>query len=94
MTLAVMAAPSFAIALVNVLNGAFALVAAGQIEIDVGPLAALFGKKTLEEQLHADGIDRRDAQRITDGAVGRRATSLHQNVLLAAEADDVPDDQE
>ena len=51
-------------------------------------------KKALEQQLHADRIDRRDAQRIADGAVGRRPAALHQNSLLAAEAHDVPDDQE
>src|ERR1700683_1013581 len=39
----------FSIAFVNVLNGAFALIAAGKIEIDVGPFAALFGKKSLEK---------------------------------------------
>ena len=83
-----------AVALVDILNGFFALVAAGQIEIDVGPFAALFGKEALEEQVHADGIDGGDAERIADGAVGGRAASLHENVLLAAEADDVPDDQE
>ena len=83
-----------AVALVDILNGALALIAAGQIEIDVGPFAALFGKEALEEQIHADRIDGGDAERIADGAVGGRAASLHQNVVLAAEAHDVPDDQE
>src|SRR5262249_15387950 len=32
--------------------------------------------------------------RITDGAVGRRASSLHQDALLAAKANHVPHDQE
>ncbi len=94
MTLAVMAAPKLSVALVDVLNGALALVAAGKIEIDVGPFAALFGKKALEEQVHADRIDGGDAERVADRAVGGRAAPLHQNVLLAAEAHDVPDDQE
>ena len=40
------------------------------------------------------GIDRGDAQRIADRAVGGRAAALHQDVVLAAEAHDVPDDQE
>ena len=84
---------AFAIAFVQILNDAFALVAAGQIEIDVGPLAAFFGQKALEQQFHADGIDRRDPQRIADGAVGGGAASLDQNVLLAAEADQVPHNQ-
>ena len=84
----------FSVALVDVLNGALALVAAGQIEIDVRPFAALFGKKSLEEQIHSHRIDGGDAERVADGAVGRRAAPLHQNILLAAEANDVPDDQE
>ena len=39
-----------AVALVDVLDDALALVAAGQVEIDVGPLAALFREEALEEQ--------------------------------------------
>ena len=84
---------AFAIAFVQILNDALALVAAGQVEIDVRPLAALFGQKAFEEQFHADGIDRGDAQRIADGAVGGGAASLDQNIFLAAEADQIPDNQ-
>src|SRR5207248_5675396 len=73
---------------------ALAAVAARQIEIDVRPLAALLGQKPLEEQVHADRIDRRDAEAVADGAVGRRSPSLHEDVVLPAEVDDVPDDQE
>ncbi len=73
---------------------ALAPVAARQIEIDVGPLAALFRQKAFEQQIHADRIDRRDAEAVADGAVGRRAAPLHEDVVLAAEVDDVPDDQE
>ena len=76
------------------MNGALALVAAGQIEIDVRPFAALLGKKSLEKQLHAHRIDGGNSQRVADRAVGRRTASLHQNILLAAEANNVPDDQE
>ncbi len=82
------------VALVDVLNGALAFVAAGEIEIDVGPLAAFFGKKALEQQIHADRIDGSDFERITHGAVGGRAAPLHQQSLLFAETNDVPDDQE
>src|SRR5262249_45988700 len=46
----------FSITVVDVLNGAFALIAAGKIEIDVRPLAAFFGEKSLEQQLHLDRI--------------------------------------
>ena len=76
------------------MNGAFALIAAGQIEIDVRPLAAFFGKKSFEEQFHFHRIDGCDSQRITNGAVCGRAAALHENVVLTAELDDVPDDQE
>ena len=83
-----------AIALIDILNGLFALVAAGQIEIDIRPFAALLRKKALEQQIHRHRIHRGDSQRIAHRAVGRRAAALHQNALLAAELHDVPDDQE
>ena len=70
-----------AVALVDVLNDALALIAAGQIEIDVRPLAAFFGEKSFEEQFHPDGIDGGDSERITDRAVRGRAAALHQDVL-------------
>ena len=82
------------VALVDILNGALALIAAGKIEIDIRPFAAFFGKKSFEKQFHSDGIDRRNAQHITDGAVRRRAASLNEDVVPPAELDDVPDDQE
>ena len=69
-------------------------VAAGQVEIDVRPLAALFGEEALEEQVHADRIDGGDAERVADHAVGRRAAPLHQNAFALAELHDVPDDEE
>src|SRR5579884_1025956 len=83
-----------AIARVDVLNDLFALIAAGQVDIDVGPFAAFFGEESLEEKIHGDGIDRGDAERVTDGAVGGRAAALRQNAVAAAELDDVPDDEE
>ena len=83
-----------AVALVDVLDDALALVAAGQVDIDVGPLAALFGEEALEEQVHADRIDGGDAERVADGAVGGRAAPLRQDAVFAAEAHDVPDDEE
>ena len=83
-----------AVALVHVLNDALALIAARQIEIDVRPLAALLREKALEQQIHADRIDGRDAERVADGAVGRRPAALHENPLPPAEADEVPDDEE
>src|SRR6185369_2686529 len=52
----------FSIALVNVLNSLLALIAARQIEIDVGPLATFFRKKPLEQEVHADRIDSSDSE--------------------------------
>src|SRR5882724_4268846 len=82
-----------AVALIDVLNYTLALIAARQIEIDVRPLAALFGKKALEQQLHPDRIDCGYSKRVAHSAVGRRAATLNENVLIAAKVDDVPDDQ-
>ena len=79
---------------VDVLNDALAPIAARQIEVDVGPLAALLRQKALEQQIHPDRIDRRDAEAVAHGAVGRRPAPLHEDVLLPAEIDDVPDDEE
>ena len=83
-----------AVLLVDVLDDPLAPIAARQIEIDVGPLAALLRQEALEQQIHPDRIDRRDAEAVADGAVGRRAAPLHEDVVLPAEVDDVPDDQE
>ena len=83
-----------AVALVDVLDHALAPIAAGQVEIDVGPLAALFREEPLEEQLHPDRVDGGDAEAVADGAVGRRPAALHEDAALAAEVDQVPDDEE
>ena len=81
-------------ALVDVLDGALALVAAGKIDVDIGPLAALFGEEALEKEVHADRVDGGDFERVADGAVGGRSAALAEDVVLLAEAHDVPDDQE
>ena len=83
-----------AVALVDVLDHRLAPVAARQVEVDVGPLAALLGEEALEEQLHAHRVDRGDAERVAHRAVGRRAAPLHQDVVGAAVLDEVPDDEE
>ena len=82
-----------AIALIDVLNDLFALVAGWQIEIDVRPLAAVLAEESLEEQFHANWIDGGDFERVADGGVGRRAATLDKNAVLLAVADDVPDDE-
>ena len=83
-----------AVFLVYVLDDALPAIAARKIEIDVGPFAAFLGEKPLEEQVHRNRIDGRDAQAVADGAVGRRPATLHQNPLLARVIHDVPHDQE
>ena len=80
--------------LVDALNHLLAPIAARQIEIDVGPFAAFLRQEALEQQLHLDGIDRRDPEAVADGAVGGRSPALHEDVLLTAVIDDVPDNQE
>ena len=84
---------ALAVTLVHVLDGSLALIAAGQVNIDIGPLAAFFGEEALEEQIHAHGIYRSYSQRVTDGAVCCRSAPLCQDALLAAEANNVPDNQ-
>ena len=83
----------FAVAPVNFLDHALAPIAARQIEIDVGPAFAALAQKTLEDEMIAHRIDRRDAETITNRAVRRAAAALHHHVVFAAEIDDVPDDQ-
>ena len=41
--------PALAVMLIDVLDDALAFVAAGQIQIDIGPLAALLGEKTFKQ---------------------------------------------
>ena len=84
----------FAVTAINFLDHAFPPIAARQIEIDIRPAFAAFAEETFEEQMIAHRIHRRDAEAITNGAVGRAAAALHHDVVFAAEFDDVPDDQE
>src|SRR5205807_4103966 len=83
----------FSVALINILNRAFALIAARQIEIDVRPFAAFLGKKSLEQKFHADWIDRGNSQAITNRAIRRRTAALNQDSLPLTKFNDVPNDQ-
>ncbi len=83
-----------AVALVDVLDDLLTVVARGQIEIDVGPLAAVLAEESLEEQLHAHWIDGGNFQRITDRGIRRRSAALHKKTMRLAVADDVPHDEE
>src|SRR5277367_6153138 len=84
----------FAVALVDVLDGLFALVARGQVQVDVGPFAAALAQEPFEEKLHADRIDGRDLEGIADGRVSGTPASLDQDIVPFAELDDVPNDKE
>src|SRR5262249_38751944 len=79
-----------AILRVTVLNYTLALVAAGQVEIDVRQFASFFREEALKEQLHSHWIDGGDSQSITDSTVGRRSAALHQNFFSLAETNYVP----
>jgi hypothetical protein len=72
----------------------FAVIAAWQIEIDVGPLPAFLREEALEQQVHADRIDGGDSEAVAHRAVGCRPAPLHEDVVLAAVVHDVPDNQE
>lgn len=85
---------TIAIARVEILDRLLATVAARQVQVDVGPLAAFLREEALEQQFHAHRIHRGDAQAVADGAVGRRPAPLREDVLLPAEVHEVPDDQE
>ena len=82
-----------AVLLIDVLDDALALVSRRQVQVDVGPFAALLGEEPFEEQLHLHRIDRRDRQGVAHGAVGGRSPALDQDPVLEAEAHDVVDDQ-
>src|SRR5439155_3598343 len=84
----------FAVAAINFLDSAFAAIAAGQIDIDVGPAFAAFAEKAFEEQLATNRIDRGNAEAETNGAIGSAAAALGQDVIVAAEFHDVCHDQE
>ena len=79
---------------VDVLDDLLATVARRQVDIDVGPLAALLGEETLEEQLHPHRIDGGDAEAVADRAVRRRPTALGQDAFGLAELHEIPHDQE
>src|SRR5262249_48782959 len=82
------------ITLIDILDGLLSFISRREIQIDVGPFAALFRQEALEEQLHSDGIDSSDLEGIADRAVRSRTTALHEDAIAFAESNDVPDDQE
>ena len=85
-----MAAP---VLFVDVLDDFFTTIVL-DVEIDVRGFGALDAQEAFEQQVHAHGIDRRDAQTKTHRAVGGATTALTQNVLLTAVLDDLVHRQE
>ena len=82
-----------AVALVDVLDDLLAPVRL-DVDVDVGGTVALRGEEALEEQAQRHRVGRGDAEGEADRRVGGRPPALAVDVLLPAEADDVPDHQE
>src|SRR5271156_2731960 len=86
--------PQLPITLIHVLNRTFAIGFARQVEVDVRPLATLFRKESLKEQVQSYRIDDGDLERVADNAIRRRTTALNENSVVLAETDNVPHDKE
>ncbi len=81
-------------AAVDLLDDGLAALAAGEVEVDVGPGLAALAEESFEQELVADRVAGGDAERVADGGVGCGAAPLDEDALLAGEVDDVPDDEE
>src|SRR5437763_3482105 len=81
----------FAVAPINFLDRRFAPVAAGKIEIDVGPTFSALVQEAFEHQIIAHRINRRDSKTITNRAVRRASPALNHDIVLAAAINDIPD---
>ena len=64
------------------------------VHVDVGRPVALGREEPLEEQAVPHRVDGRDPERVADRRVRRRPPPLAQDAVLAAELDQVVDDQE
>ncbi len=84
----------FAITPINFLDHALPPVAARQIEIDVRPAFPALAQETLEDEMIAHRIHRRDPETKTNRAVRRAPATLHHDIVFPAEIHDVPNDQE
>ena len=82
-----------AVARVHVLDDLLAAVGL-DVDVDVGRAVALGRQEALEQQAERHGVDLGDAERVADGAVGGAASALAEDVVAAAELDEVPDDEE
>ena len=76
------AGPLAAVLLVEILQHLLAPLVL-EIDVDVGGFVPLAADEPLEEHVHPLGIDRRDAQAVADGRIGRRAASLAEDAAAA-----------
>src|SRR5215469_3371186 len=84
----------FAVPPINFLDHCFAAIAARKIEIDIRPPFSALVEEPFEYEMIFHRINRRDAEAITNGAIGGAAPALGHDVVFTAEIDDVPNDQE
>ena len=80
------------ISFVHILQYAFTITMR-EVDVDIGRLLSLLREEPLEQQLHANGIDGRNAQAIAHGGVGGGTASLTQDAFTAREANNVPDNE-
>src|SRR5260370_3564451 len=85
---------ALSVSLIKILDGFLALVAAGKVEVDIRPFAALFRQEAFKQQIHPHRIDGGNAERVTNRAVGGRTSSLHQEAVFTTERNHVPDNRE
>ena len=55
-----------------------------EIHVDVGRLFAFFGNEAFEQQVNLVGVNRGDADDVTDSGIGRTATALTEDGSFAA----------
>src|SRR5262249_15653921 len=84
----------FAVTPINFLDHCFPPIAAGKIKIDIRPAFAALVEESFEYEMIFHGIDRRDPEAITNGAIRGAAAALDHDVVFTAEIDDVPNNQE
>ena len=82
-----------AVPLIDVLDDLLAAQGV-EVDVDIGQAGALLGKKTLEDQIVRQRVDRGDLQQVGHQRVGGRAAALAADALRAGKTHDVPDDQE
>ncbi len=83
------AGPLAAVFFVDVLDHLFAAFVL-EIDVDIGGFVPLLAQKSLEQQIDAVRVDRRHAQAIADGRIGRRPAALAQDVATAGELHQIP----